>query len=235
MKSLFITISILLSASVNAAEIIKGKDGSIILDSKPAPSIYKDITQTKDGVYRELIQTNGTPALFTSADADIIYTLKEDNGKILIDCAISETRSNQTGIAIRSSMCDINQELGEDYADLGYTYTDQWKDAVANIDITSLTQHKKPLDILKGTMGDIEIHERYKNLSQLENAAPETYLKKGQNCYVIPSQKTFINYSATNPSDPTSISTLVDAGTYEFKKYKADELNMLKYTPCRYE
>lgn len=235
MKKFLIEILILLAAPANASEIVKGERGSIILNSKPASSVYNDTTQSKDGIYRELIQTNGAPALFTSAGADIIYTLKEDNGKILIDCAIAETRSNQTGIAIRSSICDINQELDADYADLGYTFTDQWKDAVANIDITNLTEHKKPLDIVKGTLGDIEIHERYKNLSQLKNAAPETYLKKGQNCYVIPSQKTFINYSTTSPSDPISISTLVDAETYDFKKYKADELNSFKYTPCGYE
>ncbi|MHB9801191.1 hypothetical protein ACYCAX_25700 [Pseudomonas sp. MT3] len=189
MKKPLIATSIILTISANAAEIIKGEGGSIVLDSKPIPSIYEDITQTKDGFYRDLIQTHGVPALLTSAEADIIYTLKEANGKILIDCAIAETRSNQTDISIRNSMCDINKELDADYAELGYTYTDQRKDAVANINITSLTQHKKPLDIVKGTLGDIEIHERYKNLSQLENAARKPISRKAKTATSSPARR----------------------------------------------
>jgi len=235
MKVVLIAASFTLSLSANAAEIIKGESGELILDKKPNPTIYKDITQSKDGIYRDLIQTNNTPALFTSGEADIIYTLKEKNGKILVDCAIAETRSNQTGISIRKSMCNINKELDADYAELGYTYTDQWKDEVSGIDITQLTQQMKALDIIKGKLGGIEIHERYNTLSQLENTTPETYLKKGKNCYSISDNKSFINYSTANPSQPINISILTDAENYEFKVYELKDLNSLNYTPCREE
>lgn len=232
MKASVIAVSFTLTLSANAAEIIKGESGSIILDSKPNPIVYKDITQSKDGVYRDLIQTNSTPALFTSGSADIIYTLKEEKGKILIDCAIAETRSNQTGISIRKSMCNINKELDADYAELGYTYTDQWKDEVSIIDITELTQNMKPLDIIKGSLDGIEIHEKYTTLTQLNNTTPETYLKKGNNCYSIPNKKVFINYSTTNPSHPMNISILTDAENYEFKVYEPKDLSSLNYMPC---
>lgn len=232
MKKILFAVSFALAFSANATEISEGEGGSIILDSKPTPKVYNDITQPKDGVYRDLIQTNGTPALFTSGEADIIYTLKEENGKILIDCAIAETRSSQSGISIRNSMCNINKELDADYAEIGYTYTDLWKSAVSNIEITKLVQHRKPLDITKGRLGIFEIHERYNTRSQLENAAPETYLKKENDCYIIPYEKTFINYSVTNPAQPTSISTLVNAESYEFKKYEVNDLRSLQYTPC---
>lgn len=232
MKTSLIATSLVISLSANAAEIIKGESGSIILDNKPNPKIYKDITKSKDGVYRDLIQTNRTPALFTSGGADIIYTLKEKNGKIIIDCAIAETRSNQTGISIRKSMCDINKELNADYAELGYIYTDQWKNEASSIDITKLTQNMEPLDIIKGNLNGIEIHERYNTLSQLLNTTPETYLKKGRNCYNIPNNKTFINYSTTNPNQPMNISVLTDAENYEFNVYKPKDLNSLNYIPC---
>lgn len=232
MKTSLIAASFAIALSANAAEIIKGENGSIILDSKPNPKLYKDITQSKDGVYRDLIKTNSTPALFTSGGADIIYTLKEENGKILIDCAIAETRSNQTGISIRKSMCDINKELDADYAELGYTYTDQWKDEVSSIDITKLTQNMEPLDIIKGNLNGIEIRERYNTLSQLQNTTPETYLKKGKNCYNIPNNKIFINYSTTKPSHPINISILTDAENYEFNVYEPKDLNSLNYMPC---
>ncbi|VXB03368.1 conserved exported hypothetical protein [Pseudomonas sp. 8AS] len=232
MKTSLIAVSFAIVFSANAAEIIKGENGSIILDSKPNPTIYKDITQSRDGIYRDLIQTNSTPALFTSGGADIIYTLKEENGKIIIDCAIAETRSNQTGISIRKSMCNINKELDADYAELGYIYTDQWKDEVSSIDITKLTQSMEPLDIIKGNLNGIEIHERYNTISQLKNTTPETYLKKGKNCYNIPDNKTFINYSTTNPSQPLNISILTDAENYIFNVYEQKDLNSLDYIPC---
>lgn len=216
----------------NAAEITKGTNGSIMLKNKTHPTTYEDITKSKDGIYRDLIKTNGTPALFTSGEADIIYTLKENNKKILIDCAIAETRSNQTGISIRKSMCDINKELAPDYAELGYSFTNQWKDEASTIDITSLTMHGKPLDIIKGNIERIEIHENYKSLSDLENSTPDTYLKKNNECYKIPHKKTFINYSTNNPTQPIGISVLVTPEVYEFKKYTPIDLKSLQYQQC---
>lgn len=221
-----------LALSSNAAEITKGKNGSIILHNKINPTTYEDITKSKDGIYRDLIKTNGTPALFTSGDADIIYTLKENNGKILIDCAIAEARSNQTGVSIRKSMCDINKELDPNYAELGYSFTDQWKDEASTIDITSLTMHGKSLDITKGKIAFIEIHENYKSLSDIENSTPDTYLRKNNECYAIPYKKTFINYSTTNPTQPIGISVLVTPETYEFKKYTPTDLKSLPYQQC---
>lgn len=221
-----------LALSANAAEITKGKNGSIVLNNKTNPMTYEDITKSKDGIYRDLIETNGTPALFTSGDADIIYTLKEKNGKILIDCAIAETRSNQTGISIRKSICDINKELDSDYAEFGYSFTDQWKDEASTIDITPLTIHSKPLDITKGSIEGIEIHENYNSLSQLENLTPDTYLKKNNECYKIPHKKTFINYSTTNPTQPIGLSVLVTPENYEFKKYTPTNLKSFNYKKC---
>ncbi|WP_187803821.1 hypothetical protein [Aquipseudomonas alcaligenes] len=232
MKASLIAASFAVAFSASATEIIKGENGSIILDNRPTPKVYKDITQEKDGFYRDLIQTNSKPALFTSGEADIIYTLKEENRKILINCAIAETRSNQTGISIRKSMCNINKELNSDYAELGYIYTDQWKKEASTIDITKLTQSRKPLDIIKGSLNGIEIHEKYSTPAQLENTTPETYLKKGKNCYYISKNKTFINYSTTNPNQPVSISLLTDSENYEFKIYTPEDLSSLNYTTC---
>lgn len=218
--------------SANATEITKGKNGSIILNDKTHTTIYEDITKPKDGIYRDLIKTNETPALFTSGGADIIYTLKESNGKIFIDCAIAETRSNQTGISIRKSMCDISRELDSDYAELGYSFTDQWKDEASVIDTTPLTMHGRPLDIIKGNIEGIEIHENYNYLSQLENSTPDTYLKKNNECYKIPHKKIFINYSTTNPTQPIGLSVLVAPENYEFKKYTPTDLKSFQYQQC---
>lgn len=233
---IFSLLTILTQAAIllptNAAEITKGTNGSIILKNQTHPTTYEDIIKSKDGIYRDLIKSNGTPALFTSGEADIIYTLKENNKKILIDCAIAETRSNQTGISIRKSMCDINKELSPDYSELGYSFTDQWKDEVSTIEITSLTMHGKPLDIIKGNLENIEIHENYKSLSDLENSTPETYLKKNNECYKIPYKKTFINYSTNNPTQPIGISVLTTPEVYEFKKYTPIDLQSLQYQQC---
>ncbi|MCC6075361.1 hypothetical protein ACFPTX_12875 [Pseudomonas sp. GCM10022188] len=229
---LAILIQTALALSANAAEIIKGKNGSIILYSKTYTTSYEDITKSKDGIYRDLIKTNGVPALLTSGDADIIYTLKEKNGKIFIDCAIAETRSNQTGIPIRKSICDLNKELDQDYAELGYSFTDQWKDEASTIDITPLTMNKKPLDVTRGIIEGIEIHENYKSLSQLENSTPDTYLKKNNECYKIPHKQIFINYSTTNPAQPIGLSALITPEIYELKKYTTTTLKSLKYQKC---
>lgn len=221
-----------LTLPANAGEITKGKNRSIALNNKTYPTTYEDITKSKDGIYRDLIKTHGAPALFTSGDADIIYTLKENNGKIFIDCAIAETRSNQTGIPIRKSICDLNKELDQDYAELGYSFTDQWKDEASTFDITPLTMHKKPLDITRGIIEGIEIHENYNSLSQLENSTPDTYLKKNNECHKIPYKQIFINYSTTNPTQPIGLSALITPEIYEFKKYTSTNLKSLKYQKC---
>lgn len=221
-----------LTLPANASETINEKNGMIILEGKNGAAVYNDITNQKDGIYRALIRTNGTPALFTSGDADIIYTLKEENGKILIDCAIAETRSNQSGISIRNSICEINKELTSDYAGIGYSFTDKWDDEVSSIDITPLTMRNIPIDIIKGVTEGVEIHETYSHISQLENSTPDTYLKIGDECHKIPYKKVFVNYSTTNQNQPIGISVLTNPEIYEFKKYTPKDLKSLRYTRC---
>lgn len=223
---------LVISLSIGASEISQGEGGSIVLDDGLRLIKYEDVVGTKDGVYRGFILVNGAPALLTSGESDIVYTLKASGGKIFIDCAIAEARSNQTGLSIRKSMCGIGKELWPDYAELGCSFTDQWKEESSRIDISQLVTHKRPLDIVEGRVGEVEIHELYRTLSQLENAAPVTYLKKNNECYDISSEKTFVGYTLEEPSKPIGISILVDAGDYEFKSYKAEELDRLSYKSC---
>ena len=217
----------------NAAEITKGKDGSIILEKDTNHTIYKDITKLKDGLYRELITTNGKPALFTSGESDIIYTLVTHDGKIHIDCAIADSRSNQTGVPIRNIVCGIDKELTTDYAELGYSFTDEWKGKASNLDITPLTKKGKPLDITKGSINGIEIHESYDSVEALENLTPKTYLKHNKKCYQLPNQKIYTNYLMSEPNNPIGLSILIKPEEYEFKKYEYEDLKILPYQPCQ--
>lgn len=219
--------------STNAAEMSKAGGGSIVLNDQSYSVKYGDVVDSKGGIYRALVVANGAPALFTSGVDDIIYTLKVSGGKVLIDCAIAEARSNQTGLSIRKSMCGINKELGPDYAELGYAFTDHWKEKAARVDVSSLVMHKKTLDVVKGIVEGVEVHQVYKALSQLEGAAPVIYLKRGSECHGVSKGKVFVNYSAEDQDQPIGISILVDANRYEFESYKGGDVNQLRFGECK--
>lgn len=230
---LIVFMRILCSFSVSAAEISKGEGGSVILNVGSGSVIYKDILGSKDGIYRGLVFVNDTPALLASGEEDVVYTLKVAGGKILIDCAIAEARSNQTGISIRNSMCGIDKELWSDYSELGYLYTDQWKEQAASVDVSSVVTHGKPLDIVEGVIEGIEIHQVYKTLPQLEDADPQVYLKRGGECYEIFKGKVFVSYSVRNPRSPIGIMILDDVSKYDFRSYVGGGISKLDFKFCK--
>jgi len=230
---LMVFVMMLCSFSASAAEILKGEGGSVILNDGSSAVVYKDVLDPKDGIYRWLIFVNGTPALLASGEENVVYTLKVDGGKILIDCAIAEARSNQTGISIRKSMCGIDKELWPDYSELGYSYTDQWKEQAASVNVSSLVVHGKPLDIVEGVIEGVDIHQVYRSISQLEDAVPQIYLKRGSECYEAPSGKFFIGYSVESPESPVEIMILDDVGKYDFKSYVGGNINNLNFKRCK--
>jgi hypothetical protein len=226
-------VMMLCSFPAGAEEISKGEGSSVILNDGSSSVIYKDVLDSKDGIYRGLVFVNGTPALLASGEENVVYTLKVDGGKILINCAIAEARSNQTGISIRKSMCGIDKELWPDYSELGYSYTDQWKEQAASVDVSSLVVHGKPLDIVEGVIEGVEIHQVYRSISQLEDAAPQIYLKRGTECYEAPRGKFFVGYSVGSPESPVEIMILNDAGKYYFKSYAGGKINNLNFKRCK--
>ncbi|WP_447748200.1 hypothetical protein [Pseudomonas nicosulfuronedens] len=221
------------SFSVSAAEISKGGRGSVILSDGSISINYKDVLGSKDGLYRGLIVVNGHPALLTSGEEDIIYTLEVVGGKILIDCAIAESRSNQSGISIRKSMCGIDKELWSDYSELGYSYIDLWKEQAAGVDVSSLVAHGKPLDIVQGMIEGVEVHQVYRTLSQLEDAAPQIYLKRDGECYEVPDSKVFVSYSAASPGIPAGIMIFDDIGGYDFRSYAGGDVGRFGFKYCK--
>ncbi|MFJ3261737.1 hypothetical protein ACIPK7_15895 [Pseudomonas sp. NPDC086581] len=230
---LTVLVAMLFSFSASAAEILKGESGVLILKGGSSSSVYRDVLGSKDGVYRDLIFLNSAPALLASGREDVIYTLKVEGGKAVIDCVIAEARSNQTGISIRKSMCGVNKELWSNYSELGYSYTDQWKGQAASVDVSSLVVRGNPLDIVDGVVEGIEIHQVYKAISQLEDAAPQIYLKKGGKCFEFPNGKVFIDYSVARPKDPVGVMVLDDVSGYDFKRYMGGDLNKLNFKFCK--
>lgn len=116
---------------------------------------------------------------------------------------------------------------------MGYSYTDQWKDQAASVDVSSLLVRGRPLDIVDGMVEGVEIHQVYKTISQLEDAAPQIYLKKAGKCFEFSNGKVFIDYSVESQKDPVGLMVLDDVSGYDFKRYRGGDLNKINFNICK--
>ena len=185
-KYIVIVLSFLvLSLSAYAGEIETKKinDRDLSFKTGSTSLTYTNIIGEMDGFFRDLIEINSQPSLFSAAKGETYYTLVAQDNHIKIDCLYSDLRSPENGIRIRRGICGLDQTLGSNYTESALEYTDEWQSEVSQLNTVPLLEHGKPIEFVLNKDSEIEIRQRYSNISDLENSTPDSIVIISGTCY----------------------------------------------------
>ena len=239
MKTIFNSVLIFLQffiyTTCQCSEMTKHTDPDPLgLNSTTRASIYKDFLGEKDGIYRDLININGKPALYASSSSDMYFTLNKNKTELLIDCIYVEARSNTNGVSIKKGICGLDKKLSKDYLDLGFSYSNQWQEETSKIDINQILKENKPLTINVGHIENIGLYRKYNKIDDLENNLPIFQIRNTQNnkCHRFLKGKIFVLYEKSKSNQPQYVEVWEENNIIKTKKFDKSELSILAQEEC---
>lgn len=232
-RSVVLSLLLMLSTTSLSAEVSKTPlSDSIYLKTNSNIIEYKNIINERDGIYRDLVTINGNPALYAGGDFDLYYTLKIENNSLFLDCLYADLRNHKNGIRISNAVCNINTPLKPNYSDVGFAYTDQWQEAADKVDISPLATYGKAIDVIVSNIGEVEVHEKYQSIDDLEGSNPEIYMKYDEGCHSFKHSKVFLVYQSKEALEPQYIEVLRSSDPMSLERFDESSLKDLASEDC---
>ncbi|MGE1155489.1 MULTISPECIES: hypothetical protein [Pseudomonas] len=182
---------------------------------------------------RALIDFNGGKALFYENLASrsafrTYFTLVRQGREILIDCIYSDVRNDQNGVLINKAVCGLKKPLVEDYEDLAYTFTDEWKKTADAVVIDPLLSN--PVSILnvdEADFGATKLRRVYDSLEDLSSSVPETLIDQKTKKHLFGLNPVFSVYQANALNDAVYLDVSSDNIANKFSRYDKASLSDL--------
>lgn len=226
-------IFIFFNASVIAGELINGSEaGSIILRDSGGEKVYKNITGTEYEVDRSLVEINGSPGLLVLSKDTFYFTLLTKDHSVIIDCAYSDKRNNYNGARMTAGMCGLNTMLDENYIEIAESNSNKWWSSIYSFDTRPVFKDGLATNFLLGSIGNIEIYDRYESRESLINAAPRKYVKGPLGCYDFGSSVVFFVFSKEDGSKPKYLDLLQSEEPIRLQRLKEKDLEGLAIKKC---
>jgi hypothetical protein len=184
-------------------------------------------------ITRELVDFDGGKALHyenlaSRSPFEAYFTLSRHDNEIVIDCIYVSIRNEQNGILINKAVCGLDRPLAEEYEDAVYKFSDQWKNATANIVIAQLLKTPPmPLEVEESKVGGAELFRIYKAQKDLRTSVPEAMLKKGAKKYSFGSSLVFSVYEFGELTSPAYLDVSSGGLEKKFIRYDRDSVNKL--------
>lgn len=232
-RALAFLSSILISKLVIAGELIKGSEaGSIILRDVDGETMYRHIIGSDYSVNRSLITINESPALLVLSKDTFYFTLSIKNQKIAIDCAYSDKRNNYNGARMTVGMCGLNSPLDENYIEIAEHNSNKWWSSIYSFDTRPVFQDGLATDFFLGSIGDLEIYDRYVSKESLINSSPQKYVKGPLGCHYFGSTVAFLVFSNKDNSKPQYLDLLQSEEPIKLQRLKENDLKKIAINKC---
>lgn len=182
---------------------------------------------------RALIDFNGGKALFYESLASrsafrTYFTLVRQDREILIDCIYADVRNDQNGVLINKAACGLKKPLVEDYEDLAYKFTDEWKKTADVVVIDPLLSN--PVSILnvdEADFGATKLRRVYGSQDDLSSSVPETLIYQKTKKHSFGLNPVFSVYRANALNDAVYLDVPSDAMAGKFIRYDKASLSDL--------
>lgn len=206
--------------------------GEITLKDSGESKTYENIIGDKDGIYRAITYINESPVLFSGSLHEAYHTLRIKNSEIFVDCIYFSLRSSITGLRLARGVCGLNERLTANYAEETYKYTNAWLKEAAKVDISGLTNKKKPLIFYEKTKSSFDLYEIYEDTSDLENARPASVIKLKDSCYALNGATPYLIYHKGDLDQAIEIQALEDGEPMSMSLVDKNYLDNLGKTMC---
>ncbi|WP_321864798.1 hypothetical protein [Pseudomonas paraveronii] len=166
--------------------------------------------------------------LASSSAFEAYFTLVRHGNDIFVDCIYTNVRNNQNGMLINKAVCGLEKPLIEDYEDLVYEFTDEWKNSTAEIDLDPLLKTPPaPLEVEEADFGNVKLSRIYKTQEDLSSSVPETVINNGSKKYSFGMGLVFPVYRFGNLSSPAYLEVSAGDSSKKFIRYDAASLSEL--------
>jgi hypothetical protein len=234
-KTFFIMVLFLISpfSKSAAVEIVNGtKAGSVMLRDGSGEVVYENITGNEYNVARSLVDINGIPALLVLSRDSFYFTLLSRGKEILIDCAYADSRNNYNGARMSAGTCGLNIPLSEDYVEVAQNNSNRWSSSIFSFDTSPVFKQKLATNFLLGTIGDVEIYDRYASEEALENALPQKYIKGPSGCFGFKEADVFLVFLNGGSPQLKYLDILRSEEPIGFARKTEDDLKKLATDKC---
>ncbi|WP_248807428.1 hypothetical protein [Pseudomonas sp. MWU13-2100] len=233
-----IYIYMLLFLAVTYSKIATGtithgeKPGSIELTDNDRKTIYENITGDKDGFYRSLISINDSPALLVLGRDSYYYTLTSQEGQVLIDCAYFDVRNIYNGARASAGICGLNVQLSEGYDEIAQNYSNVWRSSIFSFGTGPVFEKGLATHFLLGSIGSVDIYDRYPSVESIENASPQKYIKSHAGCFDLGSAVGFLVFLNKDKSRLQYLDILRSVEPMRFQRMRERDLKRLAVNKC---
>jgi hypothetical protein len=182
---------------------------------------------------RALVTFNGVKALrfenLASRSAfEAYFTLIRHSDNVFVDCIYANVRNEKNGVLINKAVCGLDKPLTEEYEDLVYEFTDEWKSSTAVVVIGSVLKiPPAPINVEEADFGVVKLSRIYKSQDDFSYSVPETSISNVAAKYSFGVGLAFLVYRVDNLNVPAYLD--VSSGDYsaKFVRYDSDSLNKL--------
>lgn len=174
---------------------------------------------------RELVDFNGGKALHyenlaSRSTFEAYFTLRRNAKDVFIDCIYTNVRNEQNGILINKAVCGLNRPLAEEYEEVIYAFSDEWKKSTDNITIEPLLKVPPlPLEVNDSMLGDAKLSRIYNSKDNLSITAPEAVIEKGARKHLFGSSQVFSVYKVGDLACPVYLDVSSGALGGVFTRY----------------
>ena len=193
----------------------------------------KGVVGSQGETTRMLVTFNGNKALryenlASSSAFEAYFTLIRHGNYIFVDCIYANVRNEQNGMLINKAVCGLKKPLTENYDDLVYEFTDEWKSSTAEVTIDSLLKNPPvPLDIEEADFGGVKLSRIYKTQENFNFTTPETLVTKGSKQYSFGVNSVFLVYRVDSLKSPAYLDVSSSDYSDEFVRFDVVSLGAL--------
>lgn len=193
----------------------------------------KDVVGSQGETTRELVEFNGGKALHyenlaSRAPLEAYFTLTRNGAEVLIDCVYTNIRNEQNGVLINKAVCGLERPLAEEYEDLVYEFSDQWKNLTNKVAIAPLLATPPVLlEVEDSTLGGVKLSRTYHSPSDLKFSRPESVVKKDKVSHSFGNSYVFSVYGPRDLISPLYFDVSPGKLDSAFVRYDLAALNKL--------
>lgn len=232
-RCLGLTFLLACCTELSASEIVIGsEEGSVVLRDEGREVVYANIVGDRFGVDRSLIKLNGLPALQVIARGNYYFTLLVKGGGVVIDCAYSDARSIYNGARIGLGVCGIDLPLSETFDEIAHIYSSSFLDSIYSFSTESIYKTGKGEDFLLGTVGGVEIYDRYFSVGSLEASSPQKVIKSSLGCFSFGNSLVFLVFLKEDLRKIKYLDVLRAEGALELERLYGGDLKRMAINRC---